>query len=170
MSDTQKRITYTEEDVLLDGIAAVAAENVAMLGGRVVGETSDGIDFLLPRRRGVAASGEVSGDVKWLGTADSNRGSLTVSAAEELIVSRGKRVALLLAGVVGAGLFVIWPFFPKLGALTWIGGLIAIAVYMMAARTTQNGLIWVLLQRIADAQFERDAREETIRSEARGDQ
>lgn len=152
--ETSRKISYSEDDVPLENIFESVGDIVTMLGGTVGERGPSSIAFTLPRRRGVAASGEVAGEVSWT-FGESGTGRVTITADEELNVSRPQRLALLVAGVVGAGLFVVWPFFPGLGALAWIGGLVAIAVYLLTLRTTQNGMIWHLLQRIADVQVAR---------------
>jgi hypothetical protein len=53
---------------------------------------------------------------------------------------------------------MIWPFFPhsrELGALSWIGGIIALAVYLMTLRKTSGGIAYDFLQRLAKTQRSR---------------
>jgi hypothetical protein len=63
-----------------------------------------------------------------------------------------QRVALLLVGVSGALLWTLWPFFPNMGPLAWIGGAVAFATYFLTARTTTSGIASDLLQRLARRQ------------------
>ena len=70
---------------------------------------------------------------------------------------KAQRVLLLVAGVIGGLLFTIWPFFPQrreFGALAWIGGAVAIAVYFMTLRRTSGGIALDFLQRLARRQRE----------------
>jgi hypothetical protein len=60
-----------------------------------------------------------------------------------------QRILLLAAGVVGAFFWLLWPFFPNLGALAWVGGAIAIAAYFLSLRRTSGGLASDFLQRLA---------------------
>ena len=75
----------------------------------------------------------------------------------EIDAPKWQRVLMLGAGVVGALLFTIWPFFPQrreLGALAWIGGAVAIAVYFLTLRKTSGGLALDFLQRLVRRQRE----------------
>jgi hypothetical protein len=66
-------------------------------------------------------------------------------------------VLLLVAGVIGALLFTIWPFFPQrreFGALAWIGGAVAISAYFLTLRKTSGGIALDFLQRLVRRQRE----------------
>jgi len=70
--------------------------------------------------------------------------------ADELVTS-GDAVT----GVAGAVLFMLWPFFPgekQFGTLAWLGGVIAIAVYIMTLRKTSGGIAYDFLNRLAARQ------------------
>ena len=61
---------------------------------------------------------------------------------------------------LGSLLFMVWPFFAhskELGALAWIGGIIALAVYFMTLRKTSGGIAYDFLQRLAKTQRSRVA-------------
>ena len=64
---------------------------------------------------------------------------------------------LLFAGVVGATFWLLWPFFPNLGALSWLGALIAFAAYFLTLKKTDGGLAFDMLQRLVNAQREESA-------------
>ena len=54
-------------------------------------------------------------------------------------------------------MFTIWPFFPQrreFGALAWIGGAVAIAVYFLTLRKTSGGIALDFLQRLVRRQRE----------------
>ena len=108
--------------------------------------------FTLPLRRGVAAGGSVECRLMW--SAD---GSVTMTCDREIDAPKSQRVMLLVAGVIGALLFTIWPFFPQrkeFGALAWIGGAVAIAVYFLTLRKTSGGIALDFLQRLVRRQRE----------------
>jgi hypothetical protein len=154
---TNGKISYSERDVPLAEIESAAEQMVGMFGGSVASRDAQSVTFRLPRRRGVAASGEVAGSLSWIAEGEEpGAGTVTVTADEELSVPRAKRIGLLIAGVIGVGFFLVWPFFPGLGPLAWIGGAVAIAVYLLTLRTTQTGLVWALLQRVVELQLERE--------------
>ena len=53
--------------------------------------------------------------------------------------------------------FTVWPFLPhplEFGALAWIGGAVAIAVYFLTLRKTSGGIAYDFLQRLARRQRE----------------
>ena len=75
----------------------------------------------------------------------------------EIDAPKWQRVLLLAVGVVGALLFTVWPFFPQrreFGALAWIGGAVAIAVYFLTLRKTSGGIALDFLQRLVRRQRE----------------
>jgi hypothetical protein len=52
-------------------------------------------------------------------------------------------------------MFMIWPFFPNekgYGTVAWLGGVIAIAVYLMTLKKTSGGMAYDFLQRLANRQ------------------
>lgn len=143
-------VALTEDRIPLDGIEETVAELVELYGGELGAAREQGRDFTLPLRRGSAVGGQVECSVDW--TAD---GTVTLRSGRELDAPRFQRILLLVAGVVGATLFMIWPFFPhekEYGTLAWMGGAIAIAVYLMSLRKTSGGLAHDFLQRLARTQ------------------
>lgn len=80
---------------------------------------------------------------------------MALSCDRDLDAPRAQRILLLLAGVAGAVLFMLWPFFPgqkQYGTLAWLGGIVAIAVYLMTLRRTSGGIAYDFLQRLAKNQ------------------
>jgi hypothetical protein len=68
-----------------------------------------------------------------------------------------QRILLLVAGAAGAVMFMLWPFFPgqkEYGTVAWLGGAIAIAVYVMSLRRSSGGIAYDFLQRLARRQRE----------------
>jgi hypothetical protein len=152
MSETPA-VRFTEDGIPLDGIETTFAELVELYGGDVTASRLGERDFTLPLRRGVAAGGSVECTITWA-TGD---GIVTVTSNRNVDAPKVQRVLLLLAGVVGAVLFMLWPFFPHekaYGTLAWLGGIIAIAVYLMTLRKTSGGLAYDFLRRLAARQRE----------------
>jgi len=143
---------FTEDRVPTAGIEESIAELVEMFGGEIKSERANARDVILPLRRGVATAGAIECSVTW---ADD---TVTITTNREVDAPKAQRVALLVAGVAGALLFTIWPFFARareLGALAWIGGLVALTVYFLTLKKTSGGLAADFLSRLARRQ--RDA-------------
>lgn len=158
MSDTtdEKAFEYVEDEVPLREIDVAVEEVLTLYGAEIIARSPSHVDFSLPRRRGVAASGHVKGTVRWAAEGEEEGlGTVTATTGEELMLARPQRVMLLVAGAVGAMLFLLWPYFPNSGALAWIGGIIALATYFLTLRKTQHGTIHSILQRVVDTQREK---------------
>jgi hypothetical protein len=150
-------VQFTEDRVPLTGIEAAVEELVDLYGGDVTASREHERDFTLPLRRGVASGGAVECTLSW-----AVEDSLTLTCNRDVDAPKAQRVAFLLAGVIGAVLFMLWPFFPRekaWGSLAWLGGLVAIAVYLMTLRKTSGGIAYDFLQRLAARQ--RSEAEET---------
>src|SRR2546426_1023554 len=146
MDDDSRPVSFTEERVPVERIEEGIEEMVDLYGGEVISRGEAERRFTLPLRRGVAASGGVEGRLSW--AAD---GEVTMTCDREVDAPRVQRVLLLVAGVVGALLFTVWPFLPQrreFGALAWIGGAIALAVYFLTLRKTSGGIALDFLQRL----------------------
>lgn len=110
--------------------------------------------FVLPLRRGMAAAGGIECTLTWQ-SGDPAGATVTLVCDRDVDAPKVQRIAMLVAGVVGAFLFMLWPFFParqEMGTLAWIGGAVAIAVYLMSLRKTSGGLAFDFLQRLARRQ------------------
>jgi hypothetical protein len=143
---------FTEDRVPTTNIEESIAELVELFGGEVKAERANARDVVLPLRRGVATAGAVECAITWTGDA------VTITTSREIDAPKAQRVALLVVGVAGALMFTIWPFFAharQLGALAWIGGLVALAVYFLTLKKTSGGLAADFLSRLARRQRER---------------
>lgn len=143
-------VQFTEDRVPLDGIETSLTELVELYGGDINAARENARDFTLPLRRGMAAGGGIECTVSW-----TDDGTVTLLCSRDVDAPKTQRVLLLLAGVVGAVLFMLWPFYPnerEMGALAWIGGAVAIAVYIMTLRRTSGGIAADFLQRLAARQ------------------
>src|SRR6266545_2570051 len=151
-------VELTEDGIPREGIEETISELVEMYGGEMKEERANGRDFVLPLRRGLATAGGVECTLSW---AVQEETTVTLVCNREVDAPKAQRVALLLAGVGGALLFTLWPFFAgaqkQLGALAWIGGIVALAVYFMTLRRTSGGIAYDFLQRLAQRQRAREA-------------
>ena len=149
---------FTEDRIPADGLEATFSELVELYGGTVDASEARSRRFVLPLRRGVAVSGGVECSLSWV--VDMNgEATVTLTCDREVDAPKAQRIALLIAGVIGALLFTLWPFFGKhaatpLGSLAWIGGFVALAVYFMTLRRTSGGIAYDFLQRLARRQRE----------------
>jgi hypothetical protein len=143
-------IELKEERVPLGGIETTVEELVELFGGEITATRDAARDFTLPLRRGVASGGSVECTVSWAAEE-----TVTIVCNRDVDAPRGQRIFLLVAGVVGAIMFMLWPFFPhekQMGTLAWLGGAVALAVYFMTLRRTSGGLAADFLQRLAARQ------------------
>lgn len=145
-----KPVELTEDRVPLEGIEESIDELVEMYGGEVTATRERARDFTLPLRRGGGGGGAVECTVSW-----AEDGVVTLAANRNVDAPKLQRALLLIAGVVGSIMFMLWPFFPhesEYGTLAWLGGIIAIAVYLMTLRKTSGGIAFDFLQRLAGRQ------------------
>ena len=143
-------IELIEDGVPLEGIEESFRELVDLYGGTI----TNARDFTLPLRRGVPSSGSVECTISW---ADD---TVTLTANRDVDAPKYQRVLLLVAGVIGSVLFLLWPFYPgqrEYGTLAWLGGAVAIAVYIISLRRTSGGIVADFLQRLARRQRERSS-------------
>lgn len=145
-----KPMELTEDRIPLEGIEESISELVDMYGGEVTATRDRARDFTLPLRRGGGGGGAVECTVSW-----AEDGVVTLAANRNVDAPKLQRVLLLIAGVIGSVMFMLWPFFPNergYGTLAWLGGVIAIAVYLMTLRKTSGGVAFDFLQRLAGRQ------------------
>jgi hypothetical protein len=147
MSTTGEPTEFIEERVPPVGLPAAVHELVELYGGSITSTSGESFEFELPLRRGVAASGGIACRLSW---AVSEEGAtVRLVCDRDVDAPKIQRILLLAAGVVGAFFWLLWPFFPNLGALAWVGGAIAIAAYFLSLRRTSGGLASDFLQRLA---------------------
>ena len=159
MTDAGARpVEFTEDRIPMDGIEETISDLVELYGGEMTASGGNQRQFTLPLRRGVAAAGGVDCTVSWAAATD-GQAVVTLVCNRDVDAPKVQRVAFLVAGVAGSLLFMVWPFFAhsrEMGALAWIGGILALAVYFMTLRKTSGGLAYDFLQRLARAQRGRE--------------
>jgi hypothetical protein len=146
-------IEFTEDRIPAEGIEESITELVDLYGGAMRESRENAREFTLPLRRGVATAGAVECTISWA-VAESNEATVTLRCDRDVDAPKGQRVAMLLAGVVGSLTFMMWPFTygTQYGTLAWIGGAIALAVYILTLKKTSGGLAADFLQRLAARQ------------------
>ena len=157
--NNSRPVEFTEDRIPLDGMGETIDELVDLYGGEVTATLENQSQFILPLRRGVAAAGGVACTVSWTVAGD-GQAVVTLVCNRDVDAPKVQRLALLVAGVLGALLFMIWPFFAhsrELGALAWMGGIVALAVYFMTLRKTSGGIAYDFLQRLARTQRGRES-------------
>jgi len=150
-----------ESGVPLRDIADTLEDLVELYGGEIVGREPDEVRFSVPLRRGVAAAGSIDCQVGWRYD-EGESGTVFLESEDAVRASRPARLGLLLVGVVGALLWILWPFFPNMGAVSWIGGAVAFATYFLTSRKTGGGVCADLLGRLAETQ--KDLARENVES------
>lgn len=149
-------VRFTEDRIPFAGIEETIGELVELYGGEMKEHKERTRRFTLPFRRGMAAGGSIECTVSWAPD-DERLATVRLSCDRDVDAPRFQRVLLLIAGVLGSVTFLLWPFFPgekQFGTLAWLGGAVAIAVYLMTLRRTSGGIAWDFLQRLARRQRE----------------
>jgi hypothetical protein len=149
-----KPVELTEDRVPFAGIEAGIEELVDLYGGEVTASRERARDFVLPLRRGISSGGGIECTVSWAPD-DDRDATVRLTTNRNIDAPKLQRVLLLLAGVLGSVMFMLWPFFPgerAFGSLAWLGGIVAIAVYLMTLRKTSGGIAADFLQRLAARQ------------------
>ena len=160
MTDTNSRpVEFTEDRIPREGIEQTISELVDLYGGEMMNTRENERRFILPLRRSVAAAGGIECTVSWA-AAEDGQAVVKLVCNRDVDAPKFQRVLFLVAGVVGSLLFMIWPFSAyskELGTLAWIGGVVALAVYLMTLRKTSGGIAYDFLQRLAKTQRARQA-------------
>jgi hypothetical protein len=152
----EKPLDLTEDRIPFEGIEETISELVSLYGGTITAERERARDFRLPLRRGMASGGSVECTISWAPDDDSEA-TVNLHCNRDVDAPKAQRVLLLIAGVIGAVMFMLWPFYPgqkQFGTLAWLGGAVAIAVYLMTLRRTSGGIAVDFLQRLAARQRE----------------
>ena len=149
-------VEFVEDGVPVAGIEETVDETIELYGGETTESTARERRFVLPLRRGVAVAGGVQCTLTWTPD-DGEEATLRMVCDREVDAPRAQRVALLVVGVIGSLLFLLWPFVEarrQYGALAWVGGAVALAVYFLTLRKTSGGIAFDFLQRVARRQRE----------------
>lgn len=164
MTET-KALELTEDRVPFEGIEEALEELVDLYGGEVTATRERARDFRLPLRRGMASGGAVECTVSWIPD-DDRDATVRLVTNRNVDAPKAQRILLLVAGVVGSVMFMLWPFYPgerAFGTLAWLGGIVAFAVYLMTLRKSSGGIAYDFLQRLAARQRATVASEEEDR-------
>jgi hypothetical protein len=151
---SENRTTFSEDRVPTEGIEQTIGELVDLYGGEMTSSGERERRFTLPLRRGMSVGGAIECRITW-SPDDEATSTVNLSCDRDVDAPRFQRILLLIAGTLGAITFMLWPFFPaqkQWGTLAWLGGAVAIAVYLMTLRRTSGGIAWDFLQRLARSQ------------------
>ena len=155
MTETNPRPVELQEDrIPMAGIEETISNLIDLYGGELTSSSWNERRFTLPLRRGLAAAGGVECTVSWA-PSEVGEAIVTLVCNRDVDAPKVQRIFLLVAGVIGSLLFMIWPFFlhsRELGTLAWIGGVVAFAVYLMTLRKTSGGIAHDFLRRLAREQ------------------
>jgi hypothetical protein len=155
MTETNPRPVELQEDhIPMAGIEETISNLIDLYGGDLTYSGANERRFTLPMRRGLAAAGGIECTISWA-PSEVGEAIVTLVCNRDVDAPKAQRVFLLVAGVIGSLLFMIWPFFlhsKELGTLAWIGGVVAFAVYFMTLRKTSGGIAHDFLRRLAREQ------------------
>ncbi|MGK2859847.1 MAG: hypothetical protein ACSLFQ_21840 [Thermoanaerobaculia bacterium] len=167
MDEADRHLDIGEDDVPLDGVDETASDWIELFAGRVQSTSVGRIDFTLPRRRGVAASGAVQCFIEWSESGE-GIGRLRLVTGADVDGPGPQQIALLLAGLAGSLLVILWPFFPSLAPAAGVGAVLAIGAWMLTLKRSGAGVAATLLRKIAETQRARaewDEEEEETQDE-----
>jgi hypothetical protein len=163
MTETNPRPVEIKEDrIPMAGIEETISNLIDLYGGELTASGANERRFTLPLRRGLAAAGGIECTISWA-PSEVGEAIVTLVCNRDVDAPKVQRVFLLVAGVIGSLLFMIWPFFlhsRELGTLAWIGGVVAFAVYLMTLRKTSGGIAYDFLRRLSREQRSRQAAHE----------
>ena len=150
-------IEFTEDRIPANNIETTIDDLVELFGGESQSSSAGERRFILPLRRGVPVAGGIECRVSW-NVSEAGEATVTLTCDREVDAPKWQRVALLIAGVIGALAFTVWPFFgknaTKLGTVAVIGAFLAIAVYLLTLKRSSGGIAYDFLQRLARQQRE----------------
>jgi len=150
MNDQEYSYEVVESNVPLDGLRETVEELIELYGGRWEGERDGAMLFSLPSRRGVGAGDQIGCELT--SEMSDDEGGIVRLRSYIRSDKSPARIVLLLTGVLGAMLWLIWPFFPDMGPVAVVGGIIAFAAYFLSLRRSPAGLMYDFLQRLARTQ------------------
>jgi len=139
-----------------------------LLAVKVKAPTAGRLDFTLPSRRGVAASGAVKCFLEWSESAE-GIGRLRLVTGEDVDGPGPQQIALLVAGVVGSLAVILWPFFPSLAPAAGVGAVLAVGAWLLTLRRSGAGVAANLLKKIVETQRDRAEWDEDEKDEAADD-
>jgi hypothetical protein len=146
-----EELRIVETSVPLDGLAETATELIELYGGSVESSDRTSIDFKLPSRRGVSAAGGVRCRIDWT-EGEGGFGELRLTSGEQFEGPSLQRIVLLVAGLAGSLVCILWPFFPSLTPVAGVGAVLAIGAYLLTLKRSGANVAADLLFRIAKAQ------------------
>jgi len=145
---------FIEDRIPAAGIEETIDELVELYGGSIRESRANEREITLPLRRGLATAGAVECTVSWAAD-EAGEATVTLRCDRDVDAPKAQRVAMLVAGVIGSLMFMMWPFTSRgteFGTLAWIGGAVALAVYFMTLKKTSGGIAYDFLQRLAKRQ------------------
>lgn len=152
MSDsTGKTWRIAEQEVPSGNLVRNARELIELYGGRVEAETGSSLTFRLPSRRGVAVSGSIRCILSW---AESSAGTvdLSLETGDHVPGPGLQHILLLVAGILGSFMAMLWPFFPSLAPAGGVGAIVAFAAYLLTLRRSGANVVQDLFNRLVEGQ------------------
>lgn len=124
---------------------------IELYGGRVESEDAGSMTFRLPSRRGVAVAGSIRCVLSWT-EAHEGRVDLALETGDYVPGPGIQHVLLLVAGIIGSFMAILWPFFPSLAPAGGVGAIIAFAAYLLTLKRSGANVVQDLFERLVDGQ------------------
>lgn len=149
--ETNQNYRVTEQDLPLDDLTRNAHELIELYGGKVEGTDVGNLSFRLPSRRGVVAAGFIRCSLTWVETS-AGRGDIAIETGDHVPGPGIQHILLLVAGIVGSFVAMLWPFFPSLTPAAGVGAIIAFAAYLLTLRRSGANVVQDLFNRLVKRQ------------------
>lgn len=164
MAEAERGLEIEEDDVPLQGIVETATDWIELFAGKVQTTTAGRLDFTLPSRRGVAASGAVKCFLEW-DEREPGIGRVRLVTGEDVDGPGTQQIALLVAGVAGSAAVILWPFIPSLAPAAGVGAVMAVGAWLLTLRRSGAGVANNLMKKIVEtqrdhAEWEKDEKDE----------
>lgn len=154
MPDSEKKTwRIAEQDVPFARLVENARGLIELYGGKLESEGEGSLTFRLPSRRGVAAAGSIRCVLTWTETA-SGTVDLALETGDHVPGPGLQHILLLVAGIVGSLMAMLWPFFPSLAPAGGVGAIVAFAAYLLTLKRSSANVVQDLFDRLVAGQNE----------------
>lgn len=149
--ETRKTWRVAEQDVPRAHLEQNARELVELYGGMVESEAEGSMTFRLPSRRGVAVAGSIRCVLAWTDSSE-GRVDLALETGDHVPGPGLQHILLLVAGIVGSFMAMLWPFFPSLAPAGGVGAIVAFAAYLLTLKRSGANVVLDLFNRLVAGQ------------------
>ena len=152
MPDNGKKTwRVAEQNVPARQLVENAEALIELYGGHLESSDDASMTFRLPSRRGVAAAGAIRCVLSWEQKA-SDKVDLALETGDYVPGPGLQHILLLVAGIVGSLMAMMWPFYPSLAPAGGVGAIVAFAAYLLTLRRSGANVVQDLFLRLVDSQ------------------